>query len=196
MRLSTLVPRRAIGRVLSKAGGLFSALHSIILISGYFRLRRDIYREMPWTCHNLHHLVTPYIPGERLPSNGYISAIIQVEGFCVIVHRQPQEGGNDDMFSVISPYSPEKPFPFMVTEAAVLKLEGLPALQAKSRYDNMRDVDRAMEKVSALFRKHLSYDSFSDTKVVIEAIWREGLERTMLASASLNSHAGGRSSAE
>jgi hypothetical protein len=166
--------KQAVGRLLISLGRSLSVFDPLITMPAYFGLRADILSKMPWTVLNLHPLITPYLPGERLPENGYASAMIQANGFNLIVHRQPQQGGNDDSFSVASPCYPDETFPLGVTEAAVLELEGSGPLKVK-RYDTISDVDRSLQNFSGLLRVRLSCERFSDTRAVIERILKDGM---------------------
>lgn len=166
--------KRAVGEVLSALGRSLTVFDPLIVVPKYFRLRRDILDGMPWTVQNLYPLITPYQPGERLPSNGYTAAMIQADGFNLIVHRQSQQGRDDDMFSIASPCRPGKTFTFGVAEAAVLELEGARPVKIR-RYDNMSDVDRSLQSLSGLLKARLSCELFSETIAVIERILKEGM---------------------
>lgn len=163
-----------VGRFLLAVGRPLSVFDACIAMPAYFRLRKDIVSGMPWTIGNLHPSITPYIPGERLLKNGYTAALIQTNGFNVIIYRQSQQNVNDDSFSIASPCFPQQHFAFGVTEAAIVELEGAEKPRVR-RYDSMPDVDLSLRELSPLLRKHLTCELFSETKAVIDRILKEGM---------------------
>jgi hypothetical protein len=170
--------KRSIGKIIVGLGRLLSVFDPLIAVPSYFRLRRDILGGMPWTVQNLRPLIALYLPAERLPRNGYTSAMIQANGFNLIVYRQLQQGRDDYSFSIASPCHPGKTFPFGVAEAAVLELEGARPIKIR-QYDTISDVDRSLQDLSELLKVRLSCELFSDTTAVIERILQEGtLEAT------------------
>ncbi len=166
--------KRSVGKIIVAFGRLLSVFDPLIAVPSYFRLRSDILGGMPWTVRNLRPLITPYQPGERLPSNGYTSAMVQANGFNLVVYRQSQQGRDDDSFSIASPCCPGKIFPFGVAEAAVLELEGARSLKVR-QYDTIADVDKSLQNLSGLLKVHLSCELFSDTRAVIERILKDGM---------------------
>jgi hypothetical protein len=149
-----------------------SVIDADLTLKSYFRLRAEIVHGMPWTFSNLCPLILPFIVGERVPGNGTIAAMIQASGFNIIVSREVQQG-NDDSFSVTSPFCPNKTFPFGAAEAAVLELEGAGRLKVK-RYDTISDIDRCLQNIGAALQRRLSDGLLVETIARIELILREG----------------------
>jgi hypothetical protein len=164
--------KRSVGKIIVALGRLLSVFDPLLAVPSYFRLRSDILGGMPWTVRNLRPLITPYQPGERLSGNGYTSAMVQANGFNLIVYRQSQQGRDDDSFSIASPCCPGALFPFGVVEAAVLELEGARPLKIR-QYDTIADVDQSLRNLSGLLKAHLSCELFFDTRAVVERMLKE-----------------------
>ena len=160
---------------------LFNPFKRWSVMTQFLLLRRDIVQQMPWMVAELKPLILPYIPTEKLPGMGYISASLHTRHFIVLIRREVLSDGFDYIISVTSTCSPNEQFPFSVAIKAIAELSGIEHFDQHT-YDSLVDLDYALQVGFDELRTHLSCENFGKTRLAITRLLKEAVVHSTRAS--------------